>query len=115
MDLRVILQKTLTQISGITYMKEKKYIPSCSIIIYRLMLTEISGSHASVEILLLKCDGKIQKPLEYHFHHNITHLLKVSVQGFIKEEEILIILCMSYHAKFFYWRLFFHSLSFTMN
>lgn len=70
MDLRVILQKTLTQISGITYMKEKKYIPSCSIIIYRLMLREISGSHASVEILLLKCDGKIQKPLSFSSQHH---------------------------------------------
>lgn len=76
------------------------------------MLTEISGgrSHAGVEILFLKCDSKIQKSIEYNFHHNITHLLKVSVQSFTKEEEILITLCMSYHAKFFYWRL---SFSFT--
>lgn len=89
-------------------MKEQKYISSCSIIIYRLMLTEILGGrwHGVVEILSLKCDSKIQKSIEYNFHCNITHNLKVSVQGFIKEEEILI-LCMSYHAKFFYWRFFF--------
>lgn len=54
----------------------------------------------------LKCDNKIQKSVENNFHHNITHILKVSLQGFIKEEEILI-LRMSSHAKKFYWRLVF--------
>lgn len=79
-------QKTLTQISDITYEKEQKNTPSCSIIIYRLNLTEVSGDrwHATVEILSLKRDSKIQKFVEYNFHHNVIHLLKVFVQGFYK-------------------------------
>lgn len=32
----------------------------------------------------------MQKSVKYNFHHNVTHLSKVSVQGFIKEKELLI-------------------------
>lgn len=106
-------QKTLTQISGITYVKEQKYIPSCSIIIYRLILTEISGSrwHATVEILSLKRERKIQKFVEYNFHHNVIHLLKVFVQIFYKgggnTDSMHVMPCNIFLLKFLF--------AFTMN
>lgn len=40
-DFRIRSQKPLTQMSDITYMKEQKYMSSCSVIIYRLMLTKM--------------------------------------------------------------------------
>lgn len=103
--------------SDITYMEEQKYIPSCSVIISRLMLTKISGGrrHATVQILFLKCDSKMQKYVKYNFHHNVTHLSKVSVQGFITEKELLIadmqvLPCnFFFHNNFVFIHLFIHT------